>query len=80
MGVLKSYVRNQSIPEGYIVQGYAAEEVLEWSVNYIDPNNPIGMPKSHHEGRPVGVGVLGKMAITPDQKAYDQAHFLCCNK
>ena len=76
MGVLKSYVRNRAFPEGCIVQGYTMEEALEWSVNYIDPNNPIGVPKSRHEGRLVGVGVLGKMAITPNPKAYDQAHFL----
>ena len=69
MGVLKSYVRNRAFPEGCIVQGYATEEVLEWSVNYIDPNNPIGVPKSCHEARLTGAGVLGKMAITPGPKA-----------
>ena len=49
---------------------------MEWSANYIDPNNPIGVPKSCHEGSLADVGVLEKMAITPNPKAYDQAHFL----
>jgi hypothetical protein len=42
----------------------------------IDPRNPIGVPRSQHEGRLVGVGSLGKKLITLDQKAFNQAHFV----
>jgi hypothetical protein len=34
-----------------MVQGYYTEEVVEWALNYADPSNPIGVPKSHHKGR-----------------------------
>jgi hypothetical protein len=34
-----------------MVQGYCTEEVVEWALNYVDPSNPIGVPKSRHEGR-----------------------------
>jgi hypothetical protein len=33
-----------------MVQGYYTEEVIEWALNYVDLSNPIGVPKSHHEG------------------------------
>ena len=54
LAILKSYVRNRSLPEGCIVQGYSTEEVLEWCATYTDPKNPIGVPKSPHEGRLTG--------------------------
>ncbi|GKA72488.1 ulp1 protease family, C-terminal catalytic domain-containing protein [Tanacetum coccineum] len=34
MGYLKGYVRNRSRPEGSIVKGYAAEEVIEFGTNF----------------------------------------------
>ena len=76
MEILKSYIRNRAFPEECIMQGYAIEKALEWSINYIDPNNPICVPKSLHERKLIGVGVLGKMGITLDPKIYDEAHFL----
>jgi hypothetical protein len=36
MTVLKKFVRNQSRPEGCIVQGWAIEEVIEFIVDYMD--------------------------------------------
>jgi hypothetical protein len=50
-GILKSFIRNRAYPEGNMVQGYCTEEVVEWALNYVDPSNPIGVPKSRHEGR-----------------------------
>jgi hypothetical protein len=50
-GILKSFIRNRAYPEGNMVQGYCPEEVVEWALNYVDPSNPIGVPKSRHEGR-----------------------------
>ena len=35
MGILKSYVWNQSRQEGSIVEGYATEEVMEFSFDYM---------------------------------------------
>jgi hypothetical protein len=36
MTVLKMYVRNQSRPEGCMVQGWATEEVIEFDADYMD--------------------------------------------
>jgi hypothetical protein len=55
-----------------MVQGYYTEEVIEWALNYVDPSNPIGVPKSHHEGGITGKGTIGKKAITLDP------HLFCC--
>jgi hypothetical protein len=74
-GILKSFIRNQAYPEDNIVQGYCTEEVVEWALNYADPSNPIGVPKSHHEGRLTGKGMIGKKAITPDPHLFHCAHF-----
>jgi hypothetical protein len=49
-----------------MVQGYCIEEAMEWGLNYADPSNPIGVPKSLHEGRLTGKGIIGKKAITLD--------------
>jgi hypothetical protein len=40
------------------------------TVNYADPSNPIGVPKSHHEGRLIGKGTIGKKSITPDPNLF----------
>jgi hypothetical protein len=52
--ILKSFIRNRAYPESSMVQGYCTEEVVEWALNYADSSNPIGVPKSHHEGRLTG--------------------------
>jgi hypothetical protein len=74
-GVLKSFIRNRAYPEGSIVQGYCTEEAIEWALNYVDSTNPIGVPKSRHEGRLTGKGTIGKKAITPDSDLFRRAHF-----
>jgi hypothetical protein len=73
--VLKSFVRNRAYLEGSMVQGYCTEEVIEWALNYADSTNPIGLPKSHHEGRLTGKGTIGKKAMTPDPDLFHRAHF-----
>jgi hypothetical protein len=62
-------------PEGSIVEGYAAEEVVEFCVDYMESKQPIGVPLSRHEGRLDGVGTIGKKTITADQPSHDLAHF-----
>src|SRR5213592_2287692 len=54
--------------EGSIIEGYTAEEVVEHCVDYMDSNQPIGVPRSWHEGRLDGVGTIGKKTITADQR------------
>jgi hypothetical protein len=55
-----------------VLQGYCTEEAVEWALNYADPSNLNGVPKSRHEGRPTGKGTIGKKAITLDP------HLFCC--
>jgi hypothetical protein len=59
-GILKSFIRNRAYPEGSMVQEYCTEEAMECALNYTDPSNPIGIPKSHHEGRHTKKGPLGR--------------------
>jgi hypothetical protein len=37
-----------------MVQEYYTEEIVECALNYVDLTNPIGVPKSRHEGRLTG--------------------------
>ena len=60
MGVLKKYVHNHARPEGSIAKGYGTEEVIVFCVDFIPNLDPIGVPKSRHEGRLSGKGTLGK--------------------
>jgi hypothetical protein len=58
-----------------MVQGYCTEEAVEWALNYADPSNSIGVPKSCHEGRLIGKGIIGKKARTPNPHLFRCAHF-----
>jgi hypothetical protein len=44
-------------------------------MGYLDPQNSIGVPRSRHEGRLLGVGTMGKRSITPDADAFQKIHF-----
>jgi hypothetical protein len=74
-GFLKSLVHNRLFPEGAIVRGYKTIEAVEWAMDYMDPQNPIGVPRSRHEGRLSGFGTMGKRSVTPDADAFEKAHF-----
>jgi hypothetical protein len=74
-GILKSFVRNRAYSDGSMVQGYCTEETVEWALNYADPSNPIGVPKSHHEGRLIEKETIRKKAITSDLHLFRCAHF-----
>jgi hypothetical protein len=74
-GFLKSLVHNRLFPEGAIVHGYETIETVEWAMGYMDPQNPIGVPRSRHEGRLSGVWTMGKRSVTPDADAFEKAHF-----
>jgi hypothetical protein len=58
-----------------MVQGYCIEEAVEWALNYTDLSNSISVPKSHHEGRLIGKGTIGKKDITLDPHLFRCAHF-----
>ncbi|GJU48687.1 ulp1 protease family, C-terminal catalytic domain-containing protein [Tanacetum coccineum] len=75
MGFLKGYVRNRYRPEGSIVQGYAAEEVVQFCTNYMDNVTDIGLPQPRHQGRLDGVGTIGRKDVTPTNDDFEQAHF-----
>jgi hypothetical protein len=74
-GFLKPLVHNRLFPEGAIVLGYETIEAVEWAMGYIDPQNPIGVPRSRHEGWLSGVGTMGKRSVTPDADGFEKAHF-----
>jgi hypothetical protein len=74
-GFLKSLVHNLLFSEEAIVRGYETIEAVEWAMGYMDPQNPIGVPRSRHEGRLSGVGTMGKKLVTPEPDAFQKAHF-----
>ena len=76
MGILKHYVRNRAHPEGSIVEGYVTEEVVEFSLDFMARLDPIGVPRSIHEGMLEGYRTNGKKKIQPTRDEYHQAHFI----
>ncbi|GKB08318.1 hypothetical protein Tco_0836602 [Tanacetum coccineum] len=70
----KGYVRNWARPEGSIVTGYLAEELIEFSNDVVKGVGNIGIPHSRHEGRLSGVGTIGLRMIDPDRDALKVAH------
>jgi hypothetical protein len=65
-GFLKSLVHNRLFVEGAIVRGYETIEAVEWAMNYMDPQNPIGVPRSRHEGRlSLWMQIPSKRLISP---------------
>ena len=76
MSTLNRYAKSQVHPKGSMAQCYSTEEVVDWCLSFMDPTNPIGISKSHHEGRLAGRGCVGEKHITPERDAYERAHFL----
>jgi hypothetical protein len=74
--ILNFFIRNRAYPVGSMVQEYYIEEAIEWTLNYTDPGNPIGIHKSRHEGRITGKRTIGKKAITLDPNLFHCTHFL----
>nr|GEZ84189.1 hypothetical protein [Tanacetum cinerariifolium] len=69
------YVRNRYRPEGSIIQGYAAEEVVQFCTNYMDDVTDIGLPQPRYQGRLERVGTIGRKDVTPNTKDLKQVHF-----
>jgi hypothetical protein len=76
MGVLKKYVHNRARPERSIAKGHGIEEVIEFYVDFIPDLDPIGVPKSRHEGRLSGKETLRKKTyIGMDDDYFNKAHY-----
>jgi hypothetical protein len=73
-GFLKSLVHNWLFPNGAIIRGFETIGAVEWAMGYMDPQNPIGVPRSQHEGRLLGVGTMGKKSVTPEQDPKGSLH------
>lgn len=74
MGQLKGLVRSRSRPEGSMVEGYDAEEIIGFYTDYVADIDPIGLPKPRHEGRLQGVGTIGYKLVRPDHDLIRTAH------
>nr|GFA14624.1 hypothetical protein [Tanacetum cinerariifolium] len=72
---LLGYVRNRYRPEGSIIQGYVAKEVVQFCTNYMDDVTDIGLPQPQHQGRLEGMGTIGRKDVTPNTEDLEQAHF-----
>ncbi|KAL8131239.1 hypothetical protein AgCh_007239 [Apium graveolens] len=72
--ILKAYVRNRHHPEASIVEGYSIEETIEFCTDYLASTDPVGIPRSRHEGRLDGQGTVGHTMITLGAKMLDRAH------
>ena len=55
-GHIKGYVRNRSRPDGSIAKGFLAEECISFCTNYLDIENPVGLPVNRHLGKLDGSG------------------------
>ncbi|XP_019164337.1 PREDICTED: uncharacterized protein LOC109160505 [Ipomoea nil] len=76
MGILKGYVRNRYRLEGSIIEGYGAEEVIDFCTDYLANVESIGVPRSRHEGRLTGKGTIGYKSFSPPLQLRDKAHHL----
>ena len=54
MSVLSQYVHNRAYPEGFMIEGYSTEEVVECCQEYLKVQKGIGKPNSRHKGRLAG--------------------------
>jgi hypothetical protein len=71
MGNLKHYCGNRYRPEASIVEGYTAEEVVAFCIDYMSDQRPMGVPRSLHEGRLAGVGLMGLDTTSPSKEMFD---------
>ncbi|XP_074323112.1 uncharacterized protein LOC141660050 [Apium graveolens] len=72
--ILKAYVRNRRHPEASIVGGYSVEETIEFCTDYLASTDPVGIPRSRHEGRLDSQGTVGHKMITLGAEMLDRAH------
>jgi Domain of unknown function (DUF4218) len=64
MGQLEGLVRSRSRPERSTVEGYITEDVIDFYTSYLERVEPIGLPKSRHDGRLQCVGIIKYKLVT----------------
>ena len=74
MGTIKRMVRSRSRPEGNIVENYVANEVIDFVSDYLEGVEPVGLPRSRHEGRLQGAGTIGFKSMNPTYELRMKAH------
>jgi hypothetical protein len=76
LAVLKTYVRNHVHPEGFIMEDYTTEEVVECCTDYAKDGKQIDLHIPLHEGRLRGRGRMGqKTFVDRDYTLVSEAHF-----
>ena len=75
MKILKGYVSNHNRPEGSIVEGYIAEEAVEFCSEYLLRAQAIGVPKPRYDPNKDGEALRGEgVIINVDRPQWAQAH------
>jgi hypothetical protein len=80
-GVIKGYVHNRARPDGSIAKDFLTEECVSFCTNYLNIENPVGMPGNKHLGRLSGAGHrVGKRELHVDDSDrctdFDRANLL----
>jgi hypothetical protein len=76
ISVLSRYVHNRAHLEGFMIEGYSIEEVIECCQEYLKVQKGIGKLDSRHKGRLARKGTSGrKVFIDHDYKEVSQAHY-----
>jgi len=79
MKILKGYTKNLHHSKTSIVERYIAEEAIEFCLEYIEKDKPVGLPESRHNKRVGGKGSRGLHVITPSVEDLQQAHLYVLN-
>ncbi|CAI8603650.1 unnamed protein product [Vicia faba] len=74
MKILKGYVKNQSRPEGCMVERYIVEEAVDFCTEYLTNVQSIGLPKSHILERKEGINLIKNKIVTVSRVERDQVH------
>ncbi|XP_029125539.1 TMV resistance protein N [Cajanus cajan] len=56
--ILKGYVKNKYRPEASIMERYIAKEAIEFYSGYMSKSEPVGIPKTRHDGKHFGKGLV----------------------
>jgi hypothetical protein len=76
MVIMKGYVCNRAHPEGWMIEGYTTEEIIECYTDYIKDGKSIGVPVSRHHGRLSRKGTKGhKSLIDVTYERVCETHF-----
>jgi len=74
MKVLKDYVRNRYRPIGSIVEGYVAEEAIEFCSEYLHDLESVGLRQDPDKASNLSKGMSNGNVTCVDEKLLHQAH------